>query len=147
MFLELVFITLSYSVCSLFFEWGVYNSKFGTRSFVILYLAKLCKSAKLELGAETGLIYWRCKSVIGLNVVVFIRVEVGNIQANLFVVGSTINIKVTEDLLCFICDDGREDKIPSEVIDHSRGKFSWLFFSEVLVCNLLLKLLWQYCWN
>lgn len=52
-------------------------------------------------------------------------------QANLSTVKSIINAKVTEYFFCFICNDKKRDKIPSE-ITHPFGKktFVTIFFQH-----------------
>lgn len=107
-------------------------------------MCRLCKGAKLEVKAETDLIYQCYGSVTSLNTIAFIGSGVRDMQADLFIVESAVNVKVIKNLLYFICDNKREDKVFSKVTNPYRGKLSQLFFSNVLVCDLFLKLLWQY---
>lgn len=65
-------------------------------------------------------------------------------QGNLSATENVVNAEITEDLLCFIYDDKRGDKIPLAVTDSSREK---IFLTVFFNCDPLLKPLWQYYWN
>lgn len=45
----------------------------------------------------------------------FTTIEVRNVQANFYTIKCVINIEITEELLCFACNNGRGDKILSRV--------------------------------
>lgn len=76
-----------------------------------------------------------------MNVVAFIGNEAGDIQADLSIAKDAVNIEVIKNLLYFICDNERGDKVLSEITNLSRGKNSSTVFFDFLVCNPLLKLL------
>ncbi len=83
MLLKLVLTTLPHPFGFLFSELESHGGKLGTRPSVVLCLAQLYKGAKLEVGAETGLICRCCKGVISLNAVVFIGGGFGNVRVDL----------------------------------------------------------------
>ncbi len=56
MLLELVFTTSPHLFGFSFSELGGHDGELGTRPSVVLYSARLCKSAKLEVEVGTGLI-------------------------------------------------------------------------------------------
>lgn len=129
MLLELVFTTSPHLFSCLFSELKSHGNELGTYLSIILYLAKLCKGGKLELGARTGLIYQHYRGVTSLNVVAFIRSEAGDVQANFSTAESTVNVEVIEDLLYFVCDNRGEDKVFLRVTDLSGAKtVSTIFF-------------------
>lgn len=106
MLLELlVLTTLSHPFGFLFSELEGNGGKFNTHLSLVLYLAGLCEDIKLEVRAGTSLIYQCYKGIIGSNAVAFIGGGVGDIQVNLSAAESTVNAKVTEDLLCFVYND------------------------------------------
>lgn len=80
-------------------------------------LAGLCKGAKLKIEAGTDLIYWWCGGVTGSNAIVFTGDGVGYVQTNLSAAKGVVNVKVTKDLLYFVCDDGKRDELPSRLTD------------------------------
>ncbi len=140
--LELVLTTLSHLFSSLFSELKSHDDEFNTCPSVVLCLVRLCKSIKQEVRAGTSLICWRYRGVTGLNVVVFTRGETRDIQTNLSTAEGAVNAEITKDLLSFVYDDEKDNKVPSEVTDLSRGEiFSNVFF-DVLVYDSLLKLIW-----
>lgn len=122
MLLELVFIMLSHPFGSLFFKLKGHGGELGTCSFVVLCLTRLCEGAKLGKEVGTGLTCQRYGGVIGSNTVVFTRARAGDMRAYLSAAKSVVNVKVTKDLLCCICDDGGRDKIPLVVTDLSGGE-------------------------
>lgn len=92
-------------------------------------MTKLCEGAKLEVETGMGLICQYYRGVIGSNAVVFIGGGVGDMRVDLSTTKSIVNIKVTKDLLYFVCNDGRGDKVPSVVTDSSRREtFLIIFF-------------------
>lgn len=127
--LELVLTTSSYPFGFLFFELGGHGDKLGTCLSIVLCLAGLCKSAKLEVRVGTGLICQHYRVVIGSNMVAFTGGEAGDVRADLSTTKSVVNAEVMENLLCFICNDRGGDKILLKVIDLSRKKtFSTVLF-------------------
>lgn len=59
----------------------------------------------------------------------FTRSEARDMQANLFTIKVAANTEGTKGLLCFVCDEGRGDKVSSEITDLFGGKtFSTVFF-------------------
>lgn len=127
--LELVLTTSPPSFHSLFSKLEGHGGELGIYQSVVLYSAGLCESAKLEVGVGTSLIYQRCRSVTGWNMVAFTRDGVRDVQANLSAAKVAVNAKVTKDLLGFVRDNGRGDKVPSGVTDTSGEKnFSTVFF-------------------
>lgn len=109
MLIELVLIMLSLSYDCLFSKLGSYSSELNTHPFILLYLAGLCKYAKLEIRIGTVLIYQYYESITGSNTIDLTVIRVEDLQANLFSVKGTVNIKINEDLLYFVYNDGKED--------------------------------------
>lgn len=64
---------------TLFLKLEGYDGELGTRLFVILYLAGLCKGAKLEVETRMGLICQRYEDVNGSNAVTFIGDKTGDV--------------------------------------------------------------------
>lgn len=128
MLLELVLTISSYPFGSLFSELGGHGSKLGARSSVILCLTRVCKSTKLEIRVERGLICQHCRGVTSSNAVAFTETGGGDMRANLSIIKGAINIEVTEDLLCFVCDDRGGDKISSRVINSSEREIFLIGF-------------------
>ncbi len=129
MLLELVFTTSLHLFDSLISELGDHDGELDTCPSIILYLAGLCEDTKLEVRAGTSLICWRCGDVTGSNVVVFIGSEAGDIRADLFAIEDAVNAEVTKNLLCFIYDDERGDKVSSGITDpFGKETFSTVFF-------------------
>lgn len=65
--------TSSHPFDSLFFELGGYGIELSTCLFIVLYLARLCEGAKLEVEARTSLICQCCGDVTSLYMIVFTR--------------------------------------------------------------------------
>ena len=107
MLLEFVFTTSSHPFASWFFKFKGYDAEFGTYQSIILCLAGLYKSVKLEVEAGMCLIYRCYRSIIGLNWVAFTESGNRDVQANLFAAEIVSNIKETKNLLYFVCDNGR----------------------------------------
>lgn len=128
MLLELVLMTSPNPFGSLFSELGGYSGELGTRLSIVLYSAGLCKSAKLGVGVETGLICRHCGGVTCSNMVTFTGSGAGDVQADLSAIKSAVNIKITKNSLWFVCNDRRRDKVSSETIDLSRGKTIFTVF-------------------
>lgn len=106
-----------------------HNSKLGINSFIILYLVRLYKGTKIEVEAWMGLMSQYCEGVINSNIVAFTWGKVKNIYANLSTIKGIINAKITKNLLCFICNNRRKHKIPSEITDFFRKEiFLTIFF-------------------
>lgn len=128
--LELLVLTTSpHPFGSSFSKLRGHGNKLDTHPAIVLYSAWLYKGTKSKVSVGTGLIYQRCRDVIGSNVVAFIGGGAGDVQINLSAAEGTVNVEVTENLLCCVCNDGRGDEIPSRVTDPSRGEtFSTIFF-------------------
>lgn len=107
---------------SLFFELRSNGGELGTCLFVVLYLAGLYKGAKLEVEAKTGLICWRCRDIIGLNAIAFTGDGARDMQADLSAAEDAINANTIGDLLYFVYDDGRRNKVLSVITDLFRGE-------------------------
>ncbi len=64
-----------------------------------------------------------------MNIVAFTGGWVGDMRVDLSATEVAVNAEVTENLLCFVCDDGGGDEVPSGVTDPSGGEtFSTVFF-------------------
>lgn len=74
-----------------------------------------------------GLIYQRCKVFTSLNPVAFTRDRAGDVQVNWSAAEAVVNIKVTEDLICFI------------YVDEITFRSNWSLLSE----NILDCFFWQ----
>lgn len=112
-----------------FSELEGHGGKLGTCPSVVLCLARLYKGTKLEVRAGISLIRRCCGGVMSLNAVVFIGVGVENVQVDLSTTLDAVNIKVTEDVFCFVYDDEGGDKVPSRVTNPSeRETFLTVFF-------------------
>lgn len=121
--------TSSHPFSSLFFELGGHGIELITCLSIVLYLARLCKGVKLEVEAGTSLICQCCEDVTSLNVVVFTRGGAEDKRANLSAAEGAVNTKVTEHLLCFVCNNTGRNKIPSGVTNSfSEETFSAVFF-------------------
>lgn len=119
---------LPYLFSSLFSKLRGYDGEFGICPSIILYLVGLYESIKLEIEVRTGLICWHYEGVTGLNILAFTRGRAGDVQANLFTAEGTVNTEIIEDLLYFVYNNKKEDKILLGVID----PFRWETFSTVL---------------
>ncbi len=97
---------------SLFFKLKSQGGKLDTYSFIQLCLVRLCKSVKLEVRAGIGLIYQHCGSVISSKAVAFIRNEARDMRADLFAAKDAVNKRVIKDLLYFVFDNRRRNKVP-----------------------------------
>lgn len=93
-------------------------------------MTKLCKSFKWEIRPRISLIDWHCGGITGSNcIVVFNKDRIRDLQANLSTAKDIINIKITKNLLYFIYDDGKKDKIFLRVINlFQKEIFSIVFF-------------------
>lgn len=131
MLLELVLTTSLHLLGSSFSKLVGQDGEFDTCLSVVLYLVGLYKRAKLEVEARTDLICRHCGGVTGSNEVVFIGIGIGDVWANLFAAEDIGNVKVIEDLFCFICDDGEKDEVFSEITDSSEEEtLSTVFFKR-----------------
>lgn len=73
--------------------------------------------------------YPRCGGVTDSNVVRFTKDGTEDVRANLSAAESIVNTKVIKNLLCFVYDDRRRDKIPSRVTNLFRKEtFLTIFF-------------------
>lgn len=111
-----------------------------------------CKGAKLKVRVGTGLTCWCYGNINSSNAIVFTKDGARDKQADLSIAKSTVNVEITKDLLCFVCNNRRRDKVSSGVIDPS-GKeifstvFIWhpgLWFIPETVMVILLKLLLRF---
>lgn len=121
--------TLTYLFNSSFSELEGHGGELGTCLSVLLCLVELCEGPKWKVGAKIGLICRHYEDLTSSNVIALTRVRAGDMQTDRTTTEDIVNIEVIEDLLCFICDDGREDKVLSRVTDPSREEtFSTFFF-------------------
>lgn len=139
MLLEPVLTTSPHLFGSSFSKFGGHGGELSTCLSLLLYLARLCSGAKLNVWVGMGLYYRHCEGFIGWNTVAFNGNEAGNLQANISVAESIVNVEITKNLLCFICDDEEGDKVLSRVIDISERETFATVFSNVLVYDPLLK--------
>lgn len=117
---------------SLFSKLEGHGGELDTCLSIVLCLAQLCESAKQEVRVGIGLICQCCGGVTGLNAGTFTGGKVGDIRVDLSAAKCAVNTKVTEDLLCFVYNDRRRDKVLSGVTNPSRGEtFSTVFFQRL----------------
>lgn len=130
--LELFLIMLPYLFGSLFSKLKSHNGKLGTCLSIVLYLVEFYEGTKLEVGAEIDLICRYCRGMTGLNMIAFTGNGAGNVRNDLSATKDIVNIEITENLLYFLCDDRREDKLPSGVTDSFGGEtFLNIFFRRL----------------
>ncbi len=95
-------------------------------------MAKLCDGVKLEIGAGTGLICQYYEGIIGSKAIAFTKDGVGDVQADLSVAEGAVNIEVTKDLFCFVCNDRGGNKVSLGVTNPAeRETFLTVFFQRL----------------
>lgn len=62
-------------------------------------------------------------------------------QANLLVIKDIVNVYIFKDFFCFISDDGKRDKISSEIIDLFKRKFFLMDFFEQCILQFILNII------
>lgn len=116
----------------MFSELGGHGDELGTCLPVILYLAGLCESAKLEVEVGTSQICRRYGGITSLNAVAFTGAGVGNVQADLFGTKDAVNAEVIENLIWFVCDNKGGEEVPSGVTYFfEKETFSTVFFRHL----------------